>query len=40
MGLMRLGAAKGSDIQITVDGPDAERIADKLVGLVMDGFGE
>ncbi|MDE0934223.1 MAG: HPr family phosphocarrier protein [Novosphingopyxis baekryungensis] len=40
MGLMMLGAGKGSDIQITVDGPDAERIADKLVGLVMDGFGE
>ncbi|WP_420607898.1 HPr family phosphocarrier protein [Novosphingopyxis sp.] len=40
MGLMMLGAAKGNDIDIAVTGPDAERIADKLVGLVMDGFGE
>lgn len=40
MGLMMLGAAKGSDIEIKVVGPEADRIADKLVGLVMDGFGE
>ena len=40
MGLMMLGAAKGSDIDIVVEGPDAELYCGKLVGLVMDGFGE
>lgn len=40
MGLMMLGAAKGSDIDIQVEGPDAELYCAKLVGLVMDGFGE
>jgi len=40
MGLMMLGAARGSEIMIRVEGPDADRIADKLEGLVIDGFGE
>ncbi len=40
MGLMMLGAAKGSDIEIKVTGPEAEQYCEKLVGLVMDGFGE
>lgn len=40
MGLMMLGAAKGSDITIHVSGPDADRALEKLVGLVVDGFGE
>ncbi|MFC4291900.1 HPr family phosphocarrier protein [Sphingorhabdus arenilitoris] len=40
MGLMMLGAAKGSEITISVDGPDAEMALEKLVGLVVDGFGE
>ncbi len=40
MGLMMLGAAKGQEITIHVDGPDCEKIAEKLVGLVVDGFGE
>ncbi|NJM50396.1 MAG: HPr family phosphocarrier protein [Sphingomonadales bacterium] len=40
MGLMMLGAAKGSEITISVDGPEAEMALEKLVGLVVDGFGE
>ncbi len=40
MGLMMLGAAKGSDIAIKVEGPDAALYCEKLVGLVLDGFGE
>lgn len=40
MGLMMLGAAKGSEIIIQVDGEPAEPAIEKLVGLVVDGFGE
>lgn len=40
MGLMMLGAAKGSEITIHVEGEQAELALDKLVGLVVDGFGE
>jgi phosphocarrier protein HPr len=40
MGLMMLGAAKGSEITIHVTGNDSERALEKLVGLVTDGFGE
>lgn len=40
MGLMMLGAARGDSILITVAGDDAEAALVKLVGLVMDGFGE
>ncbi len=40
MGLMMLGAAKGSEITVHVSGADAEKALEKLVGLVMDGFGE
>jgi len=40
MGLMMLGAAKGSDITIHVEGEEPEKIADKLEGLFLDGFGE
>lgn len=40
MGLMMLGAAKGSEIIIHVDGEPAEPAIEKLVGLVVDGFGE
>lgn len=40
MGLMMLGAAKGSDITIHVAGPDSEKALEKLIGLVVDGFGE
>jgi phosphocarrier protein len=40
MGLMMLGAAKGSQITIHVEGEQAELAIEKLVGLVVDGFGE
>jgi len=40
LGLMMLGAARGEDIEITVSGADAEPALAKLVGLVVDGFGE
>lgn len=40
LGLMMLGAAKGDSVSITVEGPDAELILPRLVGLVKDGFGE
>lgn len=40
MGLMMLGAAKGSEITIHVEGDQAELAIEKLVGLVVDGFGE
>jgi phosphocarrier protein len=40
MGLMMLGAAKGSSITIHVEGEEAEMALEKLAGLVTDGFGE
>ncbi len=40
MGLMMLGAAKGDSIDIIVSGENAESALEKLVGLVVDGFGE
>lgn len=40
MGLMMLGAAKGSEITVHVEGDDADKALDKLIGLVVDGFGE
>ena len=40
MGLMMLGAAKGSEITIHVEGDQAEPAIEKLIGLVVDGFGE
>jgi phosphocarrier protein len=40
MGLMMLGAAKGCEITIHVEGEQAELALGKLVGLVVDGFGE
>lgn len=40
MGLMMLGAARGDSITISVDGEGADAALKKLVGLVMDGFGE
>ena len=40
LGLMMLGAAKGDSIDIEVVGEGAEAALDKLVGLVLDGFGE
>ena len=40
LGLMMLGAAKGDSIDIAVSGEGAEAALAKLVGLVVDGFGE
>ncbi len=40
MGLMMLGAAQGGEIIIHVEGEQAELAIEKLVGLVVDGFGE
>ncbi|MEO5597001.1 MAG: HPr family phosphocarrier protein [Novosphingobium sp.] len=40
LGLMMLGAAKGDSIEITAKGHGADQVLMKLVGLVMDGFGE
>lgn len=40
MGLMMLGAAKGCEITVHVEGDESDKALEKLVGLVMDGFGE
>ncbi len=40
LGLMMLGAAKGDLIDIAVSGEGAEPALAKLVGLILDGFGE
>ncbi|MEY4159421.1 MAG: hypothetical protein RLZZ136_42 [Pseudomonadota bacterium] len=40
LGLMMLGAAKGDTIEIRASGEGADAIMPKLLGLVMDGFGE
>lgn len=40
LGLMMLGAAKGDTIEVCVRGYEADALLTKLVGLVMDGFGE
>ena len=37
---MMLGAAKGSTVEIVVDGEGAEGALAKVAGLVKDGFGE
>ncbi|WP_114965277.1 HPr family phosphocarrier protein [Alkalilacustris brevis] len=40
MGLLTLGAARGSSIDLRVDGPDATVLADALETLVANRFGE
>lgn len=40
LGLLLLGAARGSTITIRTEGADAELAADSLAALVADGFGE
>ncbi|WP_423821436.1 HPr family phosphocarrier protein [Salinisphaera sp. SPP-AMP-43] len=40
MGVMMLAAARGSTIQVTAEGDDAEEALDALDGLVADRFGE
>ena len=40
MGLMMLAAAKGCDVMIEAEGPDAEEALDSLTELVSGRFGE
>ena len=40
MGLLMLAAAKGSSVQVTTTGPEAEKLADALETLVANRFGE
>ncbi len=40
LGLLLLGAARGSTIVIRTDGADEDAAADALAALVADGFGE
>jgi len=40
MGLLMLGAAKGCNIEVSAEGPDAEAVLDVLEALVSSGFGE
>ncbi|MEL7199071.1 MAG: HPr family phosphocarrier protein [Pseudomonadota bacterium] len=40
LGLMMLGAAKGHEVDLIVDGADAEPVLAQLVALIEDGFGE
>ena len=40
LGLMMLGAARGDEIDICVDGDGAETALQELAGLVSGGFGE
>jgi phosphocarrier protein len=40
MGIMMLGAAKGTNVTITASGVDAQTALKKVVGLIEDKFGE
>jgi len=40
MGILLLAAPKGTEISVTVDGPDEERAMTVLADLIEDGFGE
>ncbi len=40
MGLLMLAASKGTTIEVRTCGPDAEALADAVVALVADRFGE
>jgi phosphocarrier protein len=40
MGLMTLGASKGTTIRIDAEGPEGPEALEALVALVADGFGE
>ncbi len=40
MGILTLGAAKGSSILVTTSGPDAQAVLDALAELVANRFGE
>jgi phosphocarrier protein len=40
MGLLMLAASNGTTIEVETSGPEAERLAEALGGLVRDRFGE
>jgi len=40
MGLLMLAASMGTSIEVEINGPDAEQLADALTALVADRFGE
>ena len=40
MGLLMLAAPKGSTIEVTIEGPEAEALAQALEELIADRFGE
>lgn len=40
MGLLMLAGSKGTSIEVETSGPDAEKLADALVALIADKFGE
>lgn len=40
LGLMMLGAAKGDDIELIVEGENAPDVLSELAAMVEDGFGE
>ena len=40
MGVMMLGASRGTELEVIADGPDEEAAADALAELVEDRFGE
>ncbi len=40
MGLLMLAAARGSEIEVTTSGPEADALADAIEALVADRFGE
>ena len=40
MGVMMLGASRGTELELTVEGPDEEDAVEAICGLVEDYFGE
>lgn len=40
MGIMSLGASKGSEITVITDGADADKAANEVATLIESGFGE
>lgn len=40
MGLLMLAASRGTSIEVTTNGPEADSLADALSALVADRFGE
>lgn len=40
MGLLMLAAARGSEIEVSTHGPEADALADAIEALVADRFGE